>query len=359
MQKKREQTNRATEARADTPAARRAAKRRQLNIFLVSLAVMAVLGIVGAFLYQTYAAPFRRPVMTVDNTVVRMGYFLKRADMSGDPVSTLQSLAQEQVIRLAAAELGLKVSKPDIDRAMRSVATNSAIDDFTAEAAAMTDADFKEWYAQELKTTGLSNAEYRDMIETGLMAAYIQEALGQNIPAQGEQVNLSVMVLSNSADADKAKSRINSGESFAAVASDVSLDTRTKESGGVVGWVPRGVLLPYDDIIFKLEAGQVSDATPTNPSDPNNDQFLLFMVSEKAADRAIDEGAKQTLKSNVFSLWLDDEMSKHSIDYLLDEDDQAWVEFQLAKSIERAGALIIRLNVDDLIHRRTNIVNGF
>ena len=322
------------EKTASTSASRQAAKRQQLNILLVSLAVVTVVGLVGAFVYQTYAAPFRRAVMMVDNTAIRMGYFLKRADMAGDPSSALQSMAYEQVIKLAAKELGLQVAASDIDRAMRSVATNSAIDDYTAEAAAMTDADFREWYSGELKSTGLSNAEYRDMISTRLLAAYIQDALAQNIPAQGEQVNLSVIVLDTAADADRARVRIDSGESFSTVAADMSVDLQTKESGGAVGWVPRGIL-PYDDVIFTLEPGQVSAATPTDVQNPSYSQYLLFMVSEKAADRVIDESARQTLAASVFSLWLDDEMSKHTIEYLLNEEDQAWVEFQLAK---RAGS---------------------
>jgi foldase protein PrsA len=334
MRRNIEQTSASDEGRTDTASGRREAKRRQLHVFLVALAAIAVVAIVGAFLFQIYVAPFRRPVMTVDDAVIRMGYFLKRAELAGSPTGALQAMATEEVIKLAATEFGLEVTELEIERAMRSVATNSPIDVFTPEAAAMTESDFREWYAGELETTGLSNAEYRDMIKTRLLAAYIQEALGQNIPAQGEQVNLGVIVLGTSADADRAKARLNSGESFAEVAAGMSLDAQTRESGGAVGWVPRGVL-PYDDVIFALEAGQVSEPTPTDSEDPSNSQFLLFMVSEKAADRVIDEAAMQTLKANVFNLWLTEEMSKRTIEYLLDESDQAWVEFQLAR---RAGS---------------------
>ena len=298
-------------------------KQRQLRIFLLSFLCLAVLIVGGTVLYQFYLAPYRKVVLNVENSVVRMDYFLKRARMnSNDITSTVQQLTLEQVVKLEAKEMGVTISDLDIDKTLLSAAASENV-----TANSLSDKAFREWYSEELKTTDLSSTEYREMTRTLLTGNEIQAAIAQSIPDKLEQVHLHIIVLASSADAEKARARLNSGEDFATVAKQVSIDTQTKQYGGDLGWVPQGIYYAYDDVIFKLAIGQVSEPLAST----SGSQYLLFMVSEKDPERIVDISVKQQLAYYSFQSWLYQLMEKYTIDVNLDEETLAWVEWQLAK----------------------------
>ncbi|MFC2010589.1 peptidylprolyl isomerase [Chloroflexota bacterium] len=332
QQRKKRKTRRVTDRPDDlkTIASDQKSGRRK-RFVIASVVLVIVLIIVGIFSYQIYIAPFQRPVLTIDNEVIRMGYFLKRASIvGGDITTTLQTLASEQVIKLRAPEFGIEVTTQDIDDALLYLATNSISGNTPRN---ITDTEFNEWYSQELDKTGLSNAEYRENIGTNLLTYSLKQYIAQNIPSVGEQVYLNVIVLANSADAESAKARIEAGESFADIAREVSLDTQAKENGGDYGWVPRYVL-PYDSTIFGLDIGEISDPVATDPESPDTGQYLLFMVSETDPNREIDDESMQTITSNAFDGWLAQEISSHDIEINYDFNNaknRAWIEWQLAK----------------------------
>ena len=305
-------------------------KQRQLRILLLSIVFVIIVAVGGVVLYQTYLAPYQKPVVTVDNSVIRMRYFLARTRMAGnDPSASIQQLVYEQIVKLAAPKLGASVSDSEIDSTLQEAATAAASTNSTTQDVS-TAKGFQAWYNEQLKSTGLSNAQYREMVRVNMLAEQIRVAIGNNIPATGEQVHLHVIVLGSSADADKVKARLDKGEDFATVAKQVSLDTQTKAVGGDVGWVPKG-LLPYDDTVFQLQIGQISTPVLTNPSTPASSQYLLFMVSEVDPARAIDATMKAQMEQTAFYYWINQEMQNHKITYNLTTNDQAWVNWQLAK----------------------------
>ena len=305
-------------------------KNRQLRILLFSVVSMAVLAIAAVILYEIYLAPYRKPVLTFDGNVIRMQYFLDRAKLIGNTQSTLQQLAYEQTVKLAAPTLGVTVSESEVDNALHQAAESATSSNETSFDTS-TQAGFDAWYKEQLKKSGLSTTQYRDMVRTGLIANQIESAMASNVPAKAEQIHLHIMVFNTQAAADAAKARVDRGESFAAVAKAVSVDAQSKENGGDIGWFPKGVL-PYDDTVFALEIGQISSPVLSNPSSPTTSQYLLFLVSEKDPSRDVDPAAKATMVQNAFYYWLQDQMTKHKIEYKLTTDDQAWVQWQLTKT---------------------------
>jgi parvulin-like peptidyl-prolyl isomerase len=296
-------------------------------VFIIaSLLLVAVLAGVGIFYYQTNVAPYRKVVLTVDNQVVRMDYFLKRVRMADDETTqTLQQLTYEQIVKTMAPQYNLTVSPSDVDSALKKEALSSGVDS-SSEAA------FQGWYAEKLSTTGLSDSEYRDMVESNLLAAKFQEYLSQDIPAKAEQVHLYTILTATSVEAEKARSRIVAGEEFTAVASDISLDTQTKSRGGELGWIPRGVT-PYDDVVFNLNIGQISDPVAVDADSPGTSQYSIFKVTEKDPDRTIDAGPMGVLRSRAFYDWMLKQMPQH-VKYSYSTDDQIWVYSQLIKNYQ-------------------------
>lgn len=323
-----------------SPGTVRKPSRKRPIIVAASILLALILVIGGGFYYQSYVAPFQRPVLTVDNTVIRMGYFLKRTKIAGiDLSSMLQQLAYEQIVKLKAPDFIVEPTADDIDNAllyMASSANTTAIagENSTASTSAnITESQFKEWYRQQLNQTGLSDAEYKDLLRTNLLASAFQDYLAARLPTTGEQVHLNVIVTANVSDANNAQARIKAGESFADVARQVSLDTQSKENGGDIGWIPHGIIF-YDQTVFGLSVGVVSDPLASGPSTPDTSTYLLFMVSEKAASRQIDDNNMQILRASALKNWLTQEIPSHNIkiDYDFNStENQAWINLQLTK----------------------------
>ncbi len=315
---------RASDSKASIKPVRRGYKKHKQSIFVISSLFIALVTIVASiFYYQSHVAPFRQPVLTVDNTVIRMDYFLKRVKMAGgDPALTLQQLTYEQIVKLMAPQYGITVSPSDIDEELRKEAAGSEND-------TITDTNFQEWYTNRLKLTGLSDSEYRDIVKTNLLAAEFLKYLAKDIPITAEQVHLYTIMTATSDEAVNARSRIIGGEEFATVARQISLDSQTKSKGGELGWIPRGVT-PYDDVIFQLVAGQISDPVAIDPSSPSTSQYIIFMVSEKDPDHAIDANQLQILRFRALYSLISQQIPQH-VKYNYTPEDQAWITKQLEK----------------------------
>lgn len=292
-------------------------------VIIVSVVIAVGLAVAGVFYYKINVAPFRKVVLTVDNHVTRMDYFLKRIRMAGtDPNLTLQQLTYEQIIKILAIQYGIVISTSEVDEKLREEATNS-----TSEV--MTDADFQEWYANRLKTTELSDSDYREIVSTNLLAIHFLEYLAKDIPTTTEQIHLYIITVANSEDAIDARSRIADGENFSTIAREISLDVQTKSRGGELGWIPRGVT-PYDDVIFQLAVGQISDPVAIDPNSPGTSQYAIFMVTEKDPDRKIDANPMEVLRSRALYDMILQQIPQH-VKYSYTVEDNEWVTKQLAK----------------------------
>lgn len=67
------------------------------------------------------------------------------------------------------------------------------------------------------------------------------------------------ILVSSEADAEKVLQRLKSGEDFAKVAKDVSIDTGTKDNGGDLDWAsPSSMVKPFGDAMKTQKVGAVS-----------------------------------------------------------------------------------------------------
>jgi peptidyl-prolyl cis-trans isomerase D len=65
--------------------------------------------------------------------------------------------------------------------------------------------------------------------------------------------------------AEAAMERLAAGEDFEALARELSEDGGTREQGGDLGWVPRGLLVgPFEEALFAMEAGDVEGPVQTD-----------------------------------------------------------------------------------------------
>jgi len=306
-------------------------KGRRTAFIIASVVIVLILVIVGVSLYLS-AAPFRRIIITVDDTSINMDYFLKRTRLtSADPMVMLQRLTNEQLIKIEAPRYGIEVSPEDIDQELRRVASG--------ESETISENEFKEWYRQILNENDLSDSEYKEIVTTILLAARLQEYLGERVPPVAEQVYLHSVLLSTE-DMEKMQEKWGAGEDMDELYSEIWLDKESEGAVEDVGWLPRGILASgFDEVAFSLPIGDVSQPL-SYVSDYESEEpfYYLLMVSEKADAREIDEDSLQVLKAKALDDWLVEEAKppKHKIEWHglkngFDSETNAWIHWQLSK----------------------------
>ena len=75
-----------------------------------------------------------------------------------------------------------------------------------------------------------------------------------------KEINTRHILLKTEEEAKQVKEKLQNGEDFVELAKKYSIDPNAKTTGGVLGFYPKGSLLPeYEDVAFKLaKVGQVS-----------------------------------------------------------------------------------------------------
>lgn len=318
--------SRPIEKTPSSKAIERGQQERWTRYIIIAVVIALMLIVLGFFYYREYVAPFQRTVITVDNIPITMGQFLKRTKLAGsDPMAMLEVLTNEQLIRLGAPQYVGEASPEDVTQQLKEVARGGS--------ETISDGEFKEWYRQQLNETGLSDAEYREIATTSLMAGRLQEYLAERIPTVAEQVHLYVIILETYEDAEKIRARWEAGEDFTDLAQEASLDEVSAENGGELGWFPSGVLVyVLDYTAFNLNPGEVSQPLPYTPDPSTTDPiFYLIMVSEKAAARELNDNSLQTLRSKVLQDWLLEEIALHEVKYNFNSEIYAWMNWQLSK----------------------------
>jgi parvulin-like peptidyl-prolyl isomerase len=102
---------------------------------------------------------------------------------------------------------------------------------------------------------------------------------------------------------------LEAGTDFAEVAKQYSEDSGTKEKGGDMGWIARGMItdLSAENELFSFPAGQVS-----------GEHYQLttttwYKVLEKSDSRELDDDQKTTISDNAYKYWLNQQKKAHDV----------------------------------------------
>jgi parvulin-like peptidyl-prolyl isomerase len=102
---------------------------------------------------------------------------------------------------------------------------------------------------------------------------------------------------------------LNKDTDFAEVAKQYSEDTATKDNGGDMGWIARGMItdISAENELFTLPAGQRSQQHNLLNT------TTWYKVLEKSDSREVDETQKTTIKNNAYQYWLNQQKKAHDI----------------------------------------------
>jgi foldase protein PrsA len=201
---------------------------------------------------------------------------------------------KEEIIKQSATKppYDITVSEQEIDQFAREIARGKS--------KRIDEGEFKEWYRQQLNESRLSDSEFKDLLKTRLLGLRMSKYLAERVPTIAEQVFVHMFPLQDYATGRDVKQKLDAGEDFATLAREYSMDPKLKQNGGVVGWIPRGVLDPgFDNVAFELKIGQSSD-----PMFIDKHTVVIMMISDKAAAREIDEELLGVIKAKALDRWL-------------------------------------------------------
>ncbi len=304
-----------------------------VKTLIAAVIVVVVIGaIAGYAIYRQQIEPFETVVLRINDTSVKMGYFLKRmkleeANLSfGGATSVLNRLAIEEVIRQSApkAPYNLKVTDEQIDQFLREVAKRGA--------ESINENEFEEWYRQQLNQSQLNDEEFREIARTNVFRQGLTEYLAQRAPTVAEQVRIYMIAQQSMEAISEVRKRLHEGEDFFELAGEVNLSVDARENQGDIGWHPRNSLTPMlSHRAFSIEVGE-----PSEPLRLQEQLFAIILVREKAAARELSEQALQIQTARLVDDWAAKEFQFYKITFHgfsngWDSETDAWARWQMMR----------------------------
>ena len=159
----------------------------------------------------------------------------------------------------------------------------AVVEPVAADVAAVTDAQISQWYADhgdDFRQAEQVSVEYVELLasalpapvaadEAALRARYETEKARFVAPEQRRAAHILIEAGSDKAAA-RAKAQAlaeqaRNGADFAQLARDNSADPGSKDAGGELGWVERGVMVgAFEDALFAMQAGQIAGPVETD-----------------------------------------------------------------------------------------------
>ena len=210
----------------------------------------------------------------------------------------LNVMIEQLLIEQAAAREGVTVSEQEIDGVIaRDIAENGG------------QAQFEAW----LKTNNWTVDEYKIRQRSMMIASQMFERVTRNVPTKAEQVHARHILVASEQQARDLLTLLQSGADFAALAAQHSLDPSTKDSGGDLGFFPRGTLVvpEVEDAAFALDVAQISDVTHSAMG------YHIIQVLERVQDMALTEESWQALKETTFRKWLSELWAAATVEVLI------------------------------------------
>ncbi|MGC9400580.1 MAG: SurA N-terminal domain-containing protein [Anaerolineae bacterium] len=241
----------------------------------------------------------------------------------------LDQMVEERLVRQKAAEEGLSVSDAAVtsqieqmmgfDREAALEATTSPTMTVTETQAVMTEADYRETYANfkvnMLQEAGMSEAAFREMVKTDLLRTKVLEAVTQDVAQEAEQAQVTYFATPTEEEAMALRERILAGEEVEALVEEVNSSENEETLAQTLSWYPQEYLAQVlgEDLAetaFTLPVGTISKPQP----DASEELYYLIYVGGREV-RALSEALLQQEKQEAYQAWLQ-EQKEAQVTYL-------------------------------------------
>ena len=211
----------------------------------------------------------------------------------------LDSMIEQVLIEQAAVQEGMAISEEELE---------AAIQESIEEGAGQ--ASFEEW----LRTSSLTYEDFREGLRFQLLALAMFERVTGSVPIAAEQVHARHILVQTEEEAEAILTQLQAGEDFAALARQRSQDQNTKETGGDLGFFPRGLLIApeVEEAAFALLPDQISGVVRSQFG------YHVVQVLEKVPDRPLPPELLNSLKEQAFARWMQEQWDSATIERFID-----------------------------------------
>jgi len=205
----------------------------------------------------------------------------------------LEQMIDQELIRQAAVEMGVSISEAELEASIQDIIEQSG---------------GQEQFDQSLQGMGTTYDDFRQMLLDQLLSEAVYSAVTASISPVAEQVHARHVLLPTRERAEEVLARLQAGEDFSYLAREYSEDISSRESGGDVGFFPRGVMPPeVEEVAFSLEVGETSEIVETQFG------FHIVQVLERE-EREIAVEVFENLRQQTFMQWLQDRREAATIE---------------------------------------------
>jgi peptidyl-prolyl cis-trans isomerase C len=199
----------------------------------------------------------------------------------------LNVMIEQVLTEQAAAAVGVAVSDAEVDAYMQMmIDENGGEEAFRAKLA--------EWAETYEDAWGEVRAQLIGMAMT-------QRTI-EGVPTTAEHVHARHILVDTSSEAERILAQLQAGAEFAALARAYSQDTSTRETGGDLGFFPRGILVApeVEEAAFALQPGQFSGVVSSALG------YHLVQVIERDPARSVSPENLRMLQDRAVQEWIED-----------------------------------------------------
>ena len=159
-----------------------------------------------------------------------------------------------------------------------------------------------------MQANHFDDAEFRMSLRLAAEAAWQRDQVIQSVPEEVEQVRAQLIFASPRAGAERALNSLNAGGDFNSMAWEYS-----PESGGELGWFPRGYLLypEVEEAAFTLQPGTFSGIIQSAIG------YHILLVLDHDLAHPLTTDARTSLQTTALETWLADARANAQVEIKL------------------------------------------
>lgn len=242
------------------------------------------------------------------------------AELSLAPENALDELIEDALVLEKAEQSGIAVTDDEVHESIQedlrlaaAPPPQAAITDTqSVDATPIPQEQIDEMYQNALNNMGLSDRQFRAIVKRSLYRTKLQDLLASQVLSTGLVAHVQLIQTDTEDDALAALNRVESGEEFSIVASEVSTDTISAQDGGDLGWVTTGQVAPrYGEAVesaaFELQIG--------NPELVQSDgRYYVVLVLDRDENGPLPEALLSRRQNLAFSDWLAERLAAEDVE---------------------------------------------
>ena len=234
-----------------------------------------------------------------------------QAQLAALAISGVTELTNVLLMRAEAEALSVQVDDTEI---------NLALDQFVrGPGETADDFDFETAFHEIREQTQLDADTIRTFITDRALADAIADRLVADLDPAPAQIRAAQIVVPTEDAAETVVARLNALQSFALVAEQVSTDAASAAAGGVLGWLPRGLMpLAWDEVAFALRPGARGQPVGTSLG------WHVILVHEQSPSRELDPETTERRRQVTYNNWLQTQRSAADVQFLLTPEIIDW-----------------------------------